>query len=189
MAAAVAEVRAISQSALFTVLRQEVTRFDRLLRVLHLSLNSLTLALDGQVLMSIELEQTYDAILHQSVPGQWKVQLSYSCRQYVVVSYDTSHHTFVELLTSINCYRNITMYTDFFCQGKCFWLTLPTVYWLTPDTVHWLTLSALRLRVLQVSCQLGQRSRSANPVLRSVVFAGEDGGGEDLEAGEDGRNR
>ena len=69
----VEEIREICQSALFTVLRQEVDRFNSLLLIIHKSLKSLTLAVKGEVVMSEQLEEAYKAMLSQRVPAQWKV--------------------------------------------------------------------------------------------------------------------
>ena len=64
-----------NQSAFLTVLRQEINRFDRLLGIIHWSLSSLRLAVKGEVLMSEELEETYDALLSNRVPSSWRVSV------------------------------------------------------------------------------------------------------------------
>ena len=69
----VAALQKICQSALFTVLRQELDRFSSLLSVIHNSLASLQLAVNGEVVMSQPLEEAYSALLSQRVPAQWKV--------------------------------------------------------------------------------------------------------------------
>ena len=61
------------QTAYVTVLRQEVNRFDSLLRVIHTSLSSLRLAVKGEVLMSEQLEEAYNALLCNRVPKTWEV--------------------------------------------------------------------------------------------------------------------
>ncbi len=66
-------IRKISQSALFTTLRQEIDRFNGLLHLVHTSLKSLALAVRGEVVMSEGLEEAYYALLSQRVPAQWKV--------------------------------------------------------------------------------------------------------------------
>ena len=71
---AVDEIRTISRSALFTVLRQETDRFNNLLSVIHQSLKSLSLAIKGEVVMSEKLDEAYGAILKQQVPAHWKVR-------------------------------------------------------------------------------------------------------------------
>ena len=69
----VEELEKICQSALFTVLRQEIDRFNTLLTVIHRSLAALNLAVKGEVVMSQALEEAYNAMLVQKVPQQWKV--------------------------------------------------------------------------------------------------------------------
>ena len=71
---AVDSIRTISRSALFTVLRQEIDRFNHLLSVIHQSLKSLSLAIKGEVVMSEKLDEAYSAILKQQVPAHWKVR-------------------------------------------------------------------------------------------------------------------
>ena len=56
------------QSVYVTVLRQEINRFDRLLGIIHTSLSSLRLAVKGEVLMSEQLEEAYNALLSNRVP-------------------------------------------------------------------------------------------------------------------------
>lgn len=69
------QIKSICQSALFTVLRQEIDRFNHLLTIIHRSLKSLCLAVKGEVVMSEALEEAYYAMLNQRVPAQWKVKL------------------------------------------------------------------------------------------------------------------
>ena len=69
------EMNTVTQSALLTVLRQEMDRFDRLLDLIHKSLKALRLAVKGEVVMSESLEEAYTALLKQRVPAQWKVGL------------------------------------------------------------------------------------------------------------------
>ena len=61
------------QSVYVTVLRQEINRFDRLLGIIHTSLSSLRLAVKGEVLMSEQLEEAYNALLSNRVPKAWEV--------------------------------------------------------------------------------------------------------------------
>ena len=72
---AVDKIRSINRSALFTVLRQEIDRFNHLLSVIHQSLKSLQLAIKGEVVMSEKLDEAYNAILKQQVPAHWRVRL------------------------------------------------------------------------------------------------------------------
>ena len=65
----------IGNSALMTVLRQEVDRFNNLLHIMHKSLKSLVLAVKGEVIMSENLEEAYNALLSQKVPQRWKVSV------------------------------------------------------------------------------------------------------------------
>lgn len=61
------------QTAYVTVLRQEINRFDRLLGIIHTSLSSLRLAVKGEVLMSEQLEEAYNALLSNRIPKAWEV--------------------------------------------------------------------------------------------------------------------
>lgn len=69
------------QSAFFTVLRQEINRFDRLLGIIYTSLSSLRLAVKGEVLMSEQLEEAYDALLNNRVPKAWVVCIIHGVSQ------------------------------------------------------------------------------------------------------------
>ena len=62
-----------AHSALIAVLRHEVALFDRLLDIVYSSLNSLCLAVKGQIVMSETLEDTFDALLNNRLPRQWQV--------------------------------------------------------------------------------------------------------------------
>lgn len=62
-----------SNSALVTVLRQEMDRFNNLLNVIHSTLKALILAIKGEVIMSEQLEDAYNSLLSQKVPQKWKV--------------------------------------------------------------------------------------------------------------------
>lgn len=63
-------------SALITVLRQEMDRFNNLLHVIHTTLRLLCLAIKGEIIMSDQLEETYKSILKQEVPPQWSVSVA-----------------------------------------------------------------------------------------------------------------
>ncbi|XP_038073413.1 dynein heavy chain 6, axonemal-like isoform X3 [Patiria miniata] len=67
-------------SALLTVLRQELDRFNRLLSVIHGSLAALCLAIKGEVVMSEILEEMYKALLHHRVPKTWQQAAYESCK-------------------------------------------------------------------------------------------------------------
>lgn len=62
----------MGNSALLTVLRQEIDRFNGLLAVIHTSLNLLTLAVRGEIVMSEALEDAYEALLSQRIPLEWR---------------------------------------------------------------------------------------------------------------------
>jgi dynein heavy chain len=57
--------------SLSTVLRQEIDRFNNLLRVLWSSLDNIKKAIKGLVVMSADLEKIYTSFLNNQVPGQW----------------------------------------------------------------------------------------------------------------------
>ncbi|XP_070577565.1 LOW QUALITY PROTEIN: dynein axonemal heavy chain 6-like [Ptychodera flava] len=67
-------------SALVTVLRQEIDRFNRLLGVIHTTVKFLTLAVKGEIVMSEMLEEMYNAILNQRVPKTWQQAAYESCK-------------------------------------------------------------------------------------------------------------
>jgi dynein heavy chain len=67
----------VGNSALMTVLRQEVDRFNNLLFIINESLKALILAVKGEVIMSESLEEAYAALLSQKVPQNWKVKTFY----------------------------------------------------------------------------------------------------------------
>ncbi len=64
----------MSQSALATCLRQEIDRFNRLLKVIRSSLRKTQLAVQGVQVMSDELEEAFNALLQQKVPRIWQVR-------------------------------------------------------------------------------------------------------------------
>ena len=57
--------------SLSIVLKQEIDRFNRLLRVMKSSLVSLSKAIKGLVVMSGELELMYNSFLNNQVPKIW----------------------------------------------------------------------------------------------------------------------
>ncbi|XP_071833092.1 dynein axonemal heavy chain 6-like isoform X4 [Apostichopus japonicus] len=69
-----------NQSALLTILRQEISRFNHLLVVIHGTLTSLHLAVKGEVVMSEQLEEMYKALLNQRVPHYWQQAAYESCK-------------------------------------------------------------------------------------------------------------
>lgn len=70
---ALKHVQRLGQSAMFTVLYQEVRRFEALLEVVRRSLEALILGVKGEVIMSKGLEEMYDAFVRQRMPQEWKV--------------------------------------------------------------------------------------------------------------------
>ncbi|XP_066516038.1 dynein axonemal heavy chain 6 isoform X2 [Hoplias malabaricus] len=58
-------------NSLTTVLGQEVDRFNVLLQVLRVSLNTLQKAIAGLVVMSEEMERIYNSFLNNQVPQHW----------------------------------------------------------------------------------------------------------------------
>uniref|UniRef100_H2YVQ6 AAA+ ATPase domain-containing protein n=1 Tax=Ciona savignyi TaxID=51511 RepID=H2YVQ6_CIOSA len=69
-----------SNSALLTVARQEIDRFNRLLHTINVSLRALSRALSGEIVMSDSLEQAFSALLLQRVPETWQAVSYESCK-------------------------------------------------------------------------------------------------------------
>ncbi len=67
-------IKRTCSSALFTVMRQEIDRFNNLLEIMHKSLKALKRAVKGEVVMSQTLEESYNALLNQRVPPEWTVR-------------------------------------------------------------------------------------------------------------------
>ncbi|XP_030743682.1 dynein axonemal heavy chain 14 [Echinops telfairi] len=65
---------------LLTFLIQEIGRFDTLLSVIHDSLKSLRLAIKGEIILTQELEGTYDSFLKTRVPTLWQKSSYKSCK-------------------------------------------------------------------------------------------------------------
>ncbi|XP_042639137.1 dynein axonemal heavy chain 3 [Orycteropus afer afer] len=61
----------VYEESMNTVLRQELIRFNRLTKVVRISLIDLGRAIKGQVLMSSELEDVFDSMLVGKVPALW----------------------------------------------------------------------------------------------------------------------
>ncbi|XP_069845209.1 dynein axonemal heavy chain 6 isoform X1 [Dipodomys merriami] len=58
-------------NSLTTVLGQEVDRFNNLLKLIHISLQTLDKAIAGLVVMSEEMEKVYNSFLNNQVPSLW----------------------------------------------------------------------------------------------------------------------
>uniref|UniRef100_A0A452TJF6 Dynein axonemal heavy chain 6 n=1 Tax=Ursus maritimus TaxID=29073 RepID=A0A452TJF6_URSMA len=58
-------------NSLTTVLGQEVDRFNKLLKLIHTSLETLNKAIAGFVVMSEEMEKVYNSFLNNQVPSLW----------------------------------------------------------------------------------------------------------------------
>jgi len=54
-----------------TVLTQELTRFNNLIRVIRSSLKNLKLAIKGEVLLSSQLEEALNTLISAKVPKMW----------------------------------------------------------------------------------------------------------------------
>uniref|UniRef100_A0A8C5PZV6 AAA+ ATPase domain-containing protein n=1 Tax=Leptobrachium leishanense TaxID=445787 RepID=A0A8C5PZV6_9ANUR len=67
-------------SALLTVLRQEIDRFNHLLSVMHASLHSLKQSIRGEILLNKGLEEVYIALLNLKVPRLWQQSSYESCK-------------------------------------------------------------------------------------------------------------
>ncbi|XP_042636359.1 dynein axonemal heavy chain 14 [Orycteropus afer afer] len=65
---------------LLTYLSQEIERFDKLLSVIHKSLENLQLALKGKVVLTQKLEDIYDSFLKMRVPTLWQKCSYKSCK-------------------------------------------------------------------------------------------------------------
>uniref|UniRef100_A0A4W3K9D9 Uncharacterized protein n=1 Tax=Callorhinchus milii TaxID=7868 RepID=A0A4W3K9D9_CALMI len=64
----------LANSALLTVLRQEIDRFNHLLEVILKSIRSLCFAVKGQSILTVSLEEVYNSCLNMKVPKLWKVR-------------------------------------------------------------------------------------------------------------------
>ncbi|XP_078503488.1 dynein axonemal heavy chain 14 [Lissotriton helveticus] len=67
-------------SALITVLRQEIDRFNQLLTVVHQSLRSLQQAIRGEILLTKGLEEVYNSLVNLKVPPFWQQHSYESCK-------------------------------------------------------------------------------------------------------------
>lgn len=67
------------EDSLNNVLRLEVTRYNNLLAQIHSSLNQLEKALKGEIVMSADLEMTYDSLLFKNeLAENWKTAVFYT---------------------------------------------------------------------------------------------------------------
>ncbi|XP_072406056.1 dynein axonemal heavy chain 6-like isoform X2 [Chiloscyllium punctatum] len=67
-------------SALLVILRQEISRFNRLLSVVCSSLHSLCLVVKGQMILTDTLEETYNSFLSMKMPKLWQQHSYESCK-------------------------------------------------------------------------------------------------------------
>ncbi|GCB82196.1 hypothetical protein scyTo_0021954, partial [Scyliorhinus torazame] len=70
----------LANSALLTILRQEIHRFNRLLSVVCSSLRSLCLAVKGQIILTDALEDAYNSFLSMKMPTLWQLHSYESCK-------------------------------------------------------------------------------------------------------------
>lgn len=88
----------VGNSALLTVLRQEIDRFNNLLLLIHTSLKDLLRAVKGEIIMSDALEEAYSAFLAQKVPLRWKVRFLSLC--YTIMN--SLHYSCVKIILFYN---------------------------------------------------------------------------------------
>ncbi|KAJ8943600.1 hypothetical protein NQ318_006602 [Aromia moschata] len=60
--------------SLTTVLTQEIDRYNKLLKLIHSSMENLKKAIKGLVVMSEALEQVFKAFMNNQVPGMWSAK-------------------------------------------------------------------------------------------------------------------
>ena len=60
-------------SALLSILRQEIDCYNKLLEVIHKSVQDLTKAIKGEIMITKILENTFESLLIQKVPEDWRV--------------------------------------------------------------------------------------------------------------------
>lgn len=63
-------------SAMNTVLVQEIARYDRLLATIHSTISELIRALKGEIMISKDAENIYISFMSQKVPEPWEVNHS-----------------------------------------------------------------------------------------------------------------
>uniref|UniRef100_UPI00398EE57F dynein axonemal heavy chain 6-like isoform X2 n=1 Tax=Pristiophorus japonicus TaxID=55135 RepID=UPI00398EE57F len=70
----------LGNSALLTILRQEIHRFNQLLSVVCSSLRSLCLGVKGQIILTDALEEMYNALISAKRPKLWQLHSYESCK-------------------------------------------------------------------------------------------------------------
>jgi len=60
-------------SAMLTVLRQEIARYNKLLSAIFKSIHELNKAIKGEIMISKSSENTFNSIVLQKVPLEWEV--------------------------------------------------------------------------------------------------------------------
>ncbi len=95
-----------------TVLVQELMRYNTLIKTLQQSLQDLRGALDGQKVMTVELEKLGESLLNNCLPSLW-ADKSYPCLKPLM------SYIFKDLQ------KRITMFKDWIEKG------IPTVFWIS----------------------------------------------------------
>ncbi|KAG8519328.1 Dynein heavy chain 2, axonemal, partial [Galemys pyrenaicus] len=102
---------------LLTFLSQEIGRFDKLLFIIHKSLNDLQLAMKGVIILTRELEEIYDSFLNMKIPTLWLKYAYKSCKPlsswandliqrvnffntWAKMAYTAIHHRYIRVISA-----------------------------------------------------------------------------------------